>query len=208
MTQKPVPEDAGSNSHSRIKGGKKSKRIKLTVGVRYRALVEQVPAIVYTDSADKIYQTLYINPQLKTITGYDPAEWIADNDLWYKMILPEDRERVMEEYSRTYAAKEPSISEYRIMTRDGRVIWMNDETRLIRDRKGNPLFWQGVMIDITARKQAEEEILRTQKRMEMLVTSSTVMLYTCNAFGDFDATFISDNIYAITGYTKEEFLAK
>jgi PAS domain S-box-containing protein len=85
---------------------------------------------------------------------------------------------------------------------------VSDETRLIRDRKGNALFWQGVMIDITARKQAEEEILRTKKRMEMLVTSSSVMLYTCNAFGDFDATFVSDNIYDITGYTKEEFLSK
>jgi PAS domain S-box-containing protein len=63
-------------------------------------------------------------------------------------------------------------------------------------------------IDITAHKQAEEEIRRAQQRMEMLVTSSTVMLYTCNAFGDFDATFVSDNINVNTGYTKEEFLSK
>jgi len=114
----------------------------------------------------------------------------------------------MEEYSRTYAAKEPSISEYRIITRDGRIIWVSDETRLVRDRKGKPLFWQGIMVDITARKLAEEEIHRAKQRMEMLVTSSTVMLYTCNAFGDFDATFVSDNIHVITGYTKEEFLSK
>jgi PAS domain S-box-containing protein len=208
MPRKSVLRDAGSNSHNRMSPGKKTKRIKLTIGVRYRALVEQIPAIIYSDSADKIYQTLYINPQLKTITGYEPEEWIADNELWSKMILPDDRERVMEEYTRTYAALEPSISEYRIMTRDGRIIWVNDETRLIRDKKGKPLFWQGVMIDITARKRAEEEVRRAQQRMEMLVTSSTVMLYTCNAFGDFDATFVSDNILAITGYTKEEFLSK
>jgi len=62
--------------------------------------------------------------------------------------------------------------------------------------------------DITERKQAEEEICIAKQRMEILVTSSTVMLYTCQAFGDFDATFISDNIYAITGYTNEEFLSK
>ena len=208
MPQEPVPIDMGSNSHSRMKTEKKPKRIKLNVGIRYRALVEQVPAVIYTDSAEKVFQTLYINPQLKTITGYEPEEWIADDDLWYKMILPEDRQRVMEEYTRTYAVQEPSISEYRIVRRDGKVIWVSDETRLIRDKNGKPLFWQGVMIDITARKAAEEEIRRAQQRMEMLVTSSTVMLYTCNAFGDFDATFISDNIYPITGYTKEEFLSK
>jgi PAS domain S-box-containing protein len=208
MPKKPISKDMGSNSHVRSAGRKKPKSIEPTIGERYRALVEQVPAVIYTDSAEKIYQTLYINPQLKTITGYDPAEWLADDDLWEKIVFPDDRERVMEEYSRTYAAKEPSISEYRIITRDGRIIWVSDETRLIRDRRGKPLFWQGVMVDITVRKQAEEEIHRAQQRMEMLVTSSTVMLYTCNAFGDFDATFVSDNLYDITGYTKEEFLAK
>jgi PAS domain S-box-containing protein len=158
--------------------GKKPKKIKLTIGVRYRALVEQIPAIIYTDSAARLFQTLYINPQLKTITGYEPEEWIANNDLWSKMILPDDRERVVEDYTRSFAAKVPFISEYRIMTHDGRVIWVSDEMKLIRDKKGIPLFWQGVMIDITTRKQAEEEIRRAQQRMEMLVTSSTVMLYT------------------------------
>jgi PAS domain S-box-containing protein len=208
MPKKPTLKDMGNNSHGRSAGRKKPKSIEPTIRERYRALVEQVPAVIYTDSAEKIYQTLYINPQLKTITGYDPAEWLADDDLWEKIVFPDDRERVVEEYSRTYAAKEPSISEYRIITRDGRIIWVSDETRLIRDSKGKPLFWQGVMVDITARKQAEEEIHRAQQRMEMLVTSSTVMLYTCNAFADFDATFVSDNLYDITGYTKEEFLAK
>ncbi len=208
MPKKPISKVMGSNIHSRSKGEKKPKSVVSTMEVRYRALVEQVPAIIYTDSAEKIYQTLYINPQLKTITGYDPAEWLADDGLWNKMIYPDDRERVMEEYSRTYAAKEPSLSEYRIITRDGRIIWVSDETRLIRDAKGKPLFWQGVMVDITERKQAEDEVHRAQQRMEMLVTSSTVMHYTCNAFGDFNATFVSENIYIITGYTKEEFLSK
>ncbi len=208
MPRNPLPNDMDSTSHSQMKSGKKPKRIKLTLGVRYRALVEQIPAIIYTDSAEKIFQTLYINPQIKTITGYEPEEWIADNDLWYKMILPDDRERVIQEYTRNFSIKEPFISEYRIMTRDGRIIWVSDEMRLLRDKKGIPLFWQGVMVDITSRKHAEEENHRAQQRMEMLVTSSTVMLYTCNAFGDFDATFVSDNIYAITGFTKEEFLSK
>ena len=208
MPKKPAPIDLGNNSHNRKEGGEKPQDNESSMGIRYRALVEQVPAVIYTDSAEKMAQTLYISPQLKTVTGYDPEEWLADIDLWERMIHPEDRERVLEEYTRTYKANQPSISEYRIITRDGRIIWVSDETRLIRDEKGNPLFWQGVMVDITRRKQAEEEIRRVQQRMEMLVTSSTVMLYTSNAFDDFDATFVSDNIYAITGYTKEEFVSK
>src|SRR4030042_6951418 len=98
MPEKPSQIEKGRNVHARRKVGEKTKSIESTMGVRYRALGEQVPAIIYTDAADKIFQTLYINPQLKTITGYDPEEWLADDDLWYGLIFPEDRERVLEEY--------------------------------------------------------------------------------------------------------------
>ncbi len=205
ITAPPYPDRQAEDEKN---SGKRSKRTKLPVGVRYRALVEQVPAAIYILSPENLYQILYINPQVQTITGYAPEEWIEDEALWSKMVLEEDRQRVMEDFKRCFIAKEPSNSEYRIVRRDGNVIWVNDETRLIRDKKGNPLFWQGVIIDISALKQAEEEVRIAKQRMEMLVTSSTVMLYSCNAFGDYDATFISDNINAITGYTREEFLSK
>src|SRR4030066_564738 len=150
------PSPSSQSTTGRNNRGRKPKGRESSMGVRYRALVEQVPAIIYSDSAENIYETLYINPQLKVVTGYTPEEWIADKDLWREILLPEDRERVLEEYTRTYTSMEPSFSEYRIQTRDGRVIWVSDETRLIRDRKGKPLFWQGVMVDITARKRAEQ----------------------------------------------------
>src|SRR4030042_1834749 len=156
MPEKQLMQGKGRNAQAQRKEGEEDKNIELKMGVRYRALVEQVPAIIYTDSAEQIFHTLYINPQLKTITGYDPQEWIADEGLWSRIIYPEDRERVLEEYTRTYDAMEPSISEYRIVTRNGRVIWVSDEARLIRDRKGKHLFWQGVMVDLTARKHAEQ----------------------------------------------------
>src|SRR4030065_2065416 len=125
MLKKQVLTGTNGSAHDGRKGGQELKSIESTMGVRYRALVEQVPAVIYTDSAEKIYQTLYINPQLKTITGYDPAEWLSDDDLWEKIVFPDDRERVMEEYLRRYTAKVPSISEYRIITRDGRIIWVS-----------------------------------------------------------------------------------
>ena len=174
MPKKPALIDKGGTAHGRRKAGEKTKSIETTMGVRYRALVEQVPAIIYTDSAEKIFQTLYINPQLKTITGYEPEEWITDQDLWSRIILPEDRERVLEEYTRTYTAMEPYFSEYRIKTRKGKVIWVSDETKLIRDRKGKPLFWQGVMIDITARKRAEQIQQAIYRISHAIVTTSSL----------------------------------
>ncbi len=174
MPKKSALKDKGGTAQGRRKAGEKTKGIETIMGVRYRALVEQVPAIIYTDSAEKIFQTLYINPQLKTITGYDPEEWIADKDLWSKIILPEDQERVLEEYTRTYKAMQPSISEYRIKTRNGKVIWVSDETQLIRDRKGKPLFWQGVMIDITSRKRAEQTQQAIYRISHAIVTTTSL----------------------------------
>ncbi len=155
MPQKPALDKKNNNAHHPNEQGEKPLKKEATIDTRYRALVEQVPAVIYTDSATDIFQTLYISPHLKTLTGYDPEEWTTDNDLWEKIIFPDDRERVVEEYTRSYLAKEASISEYRIITRDKRVIWVSDDMRLVRDKEGKPLFWQGVMVDITARKQSE-----------------------------------------------------
>jgi PAS domain S-box-containing protein len=172
MPEKNLLLNGGRNAQGRRKGVKGPKSIESTFGVRYRALVEQVPAVIYTDSAERIYETLYISPQLKSLTGYDPEEWLADIDLWERMIVPEDRQRVLDEYTRTYTAMEPSISQYRIITRDGRIIWVSDETRLVRDRKGKPLFWQGIIVDITARMRAEQ-IQGMTYRISHAVVSTT-----------------------------------
>lgn len=156
MPEMPKKNNQGGTGLSRKKVGEKTHATEQALGVHYRTLVEQVPAIIYTDSAEEFGRTLYISPQLKTFTGYEVEEWIDDPDLWARILHPDDRERVLEEYAYTYQAGLPSISEYRIISRDGRIIWLSDETRLIRDRQGHALFWQGVMVDITWRKRAEQ----------------------------------------------------
>jgi PAS domain S-box-containing protein len=156
MPEKHSLQPQGGTVHQQFKVSARQKRGEPEMEVRYQALVEQVPAIIYTDSAEIIFKTLYISPQLETTTGYTPEEWLADDTLWERIIHPEDRQHVVEEYNRTYAAMLPSRSEYRMYTKDGRVIWVSDETRLVRDRRGKPLFWQGVMIDITARKRSQQ----------------------------------------------------
>jgi PAS domain S-box-containing protein len=174
MPNRSVKKAQGSIKPNQNKAGRRKNPIESSMGVRYRALVEQVPAIIYTDSAEKIYHTIYISPQLKTITGYEPDEWLADDGLWSRIMVEEDRQRVLEEYEETYTAKEPSISEYRLKRRDGRIIWVSDETRLIRDRKGKPLFWQGVMVDITERKRAEQVQQAIYRISHAVVTTSSL----------------------------------
>jgi PAS domain S-box-containing protein len=174
MPNKSTASEKGGTVHRTTKGGWKKPSNGQRLVVRYRGLVEQVPAILYTDSAEEIAQTLYISPQLQTITGYEPKEWIANPGLWSMILHPDDREQVLEEYTRTFTAQMPSISEYRLLTKDGRIIWVSDETRLIRDKQGKPLFWQGVMIDITARKRAEQVQQAIYRISHAVVTTASL----------------------------------
>jgi PAS domain S-box-containing protein/putative nucleotidyltransferase with HDIG domain len=135
---------------------------------RFRALVEQIPAIVYTDSAEQIGQTHYISPQILTIMGYDPEEWAVNNDLWNKVIHPDDRERVLAEYNQTYETGKPFTAEYRMTSNAGQIVWVRDEAVLIRDQSGRPMFWQGIMHDITERKQAEVALEESEERYRRL----------------------------------------
>ena len=147
---------------------KKLPKSEAAVEFRYRAMLEQIPAIIYTDSAGENNQTLYINPQLVAITGYTPEEWIADRELWFKVIHKEDQERVRAENVRTEETGEPFKVEYRLRTRDGQIKWMYDEAWLICDASKKPLFWQGFIIDITDRKHTEMELERRAAELSAL----------------------------------------
>jgi PAS domain S-box-containing protein len=146
------------NYHMHTKHIRKLPKSDAAVELRYRAMLEQIPTIIYTDSVGEFNQTLYINPQVETITGYTPEEWIADRDLWFRIIHKEDQERVWAENLRTEETGEPYKVEYRILTRDGQLKWLHDESWLIRDASSKPLFWQGFIIDITDRKHTEMEL--------------------------------------------------
>ena len=128
------------------------------VEARYRALVEHIPAVTYIDALDRTSSSLYMSPQVEEILGYPPEEWLADPELWVKLLHPEDRERVITEHLRTNESGEPFIEEYRLLARDGLIVWIRDEAVVITDDEGVKRFWQGVMIDITDRKQAEDEV--------------------------------------------------
>jgi diguanylate cyclase (GGDEF)-like protein/PAS domain S-box-containing protein len=125
---------------------------------KYRLLVEQIPVVTYVDAIDRSSTTLYVSPQVEEILGYSPEEWISDPRLWEKLLHPDDRERVLGENLRTNDTGEPFKAEYRLMAKDGRVVWVRDEAALVTDELGRRRFWQGVMVDITERKRAEEQV--------------------------------------------------
>ena len=131
---------------------------------RYRNLVEQVPAVVYIDDVDDISTVLYISPQVEELTGYSQDQHLADPELWVKRLHGEDRERVLAESRRTNETGEPWRIEYRMLRPDGGVVWVRDEAVLLRDEQGRPLCWQGVLLDVTEERRAEETLRRAYDR--------------------------------------------
>ena len=125
---------------------------------RYGALVEHIPAIVYVDLADERMTTTYVSPQIESLLGITPAEYIDDPDLWQAHLHPDDRDGTVAAYMEGQANGEPFTLEYRLVARDGRVLWFSDSAVVVHGPAGEPLYLQGVMLDITKRKEAEEQI--------------------------------------------------
>jgi diguanylate cyclase (GGDEF)-like protein/PAS domain S-box-containing protein len=126
--------------------------------VRYRTLVEQIPAIVYIAGVGETGDWLYVSPQIEAILGYTPEEWLAHSAPFTAFLHPADRERVLAEEAFSGATGEPLRSEFRMVARDGRVVWIRDEAHMVEDDAGRPLLWQGLMSDITDLKKAEEQV--------------------------------------------------
>ncbi len=125
---------------------------------KYGALVEQIPAIVYVDVADANMSTTYVSPQIHAILGYHPQEYIEDPQLWENILHPDDREEAMATYLRGRESGGPFVFEYRLLARDGRTVWFRDSAIVLTDAYGDAEYIQGVMLDITDGKLAEERI--------------------------------------------------
>ena len=118
----------------------------------YRSLVDLVPAITYAEALDT-RRTFSISPQVESILGFTPEEWMGDASRWEGALHPDDVERVVASCARANETLEPWREEYRVIAKDGRVVWIHDQAVLVRGSNGKPLCWQGILVDVTAQRQ-------------------------------------------------------
>jgi diguanylate cyclase (GGDEF)-like protein/PAS domain S-box-containing protein len=125
---------------------------------RYRALVEQLPLVVYIDALDDTSSNIFTSEQIEPLLGYAVDEWRDDPDLFVRTLHPDDRDRVLAAHARTHKTHEPLGIEYRLLARDGGVVYVRDEGVIVLGDEGEPLYLQGYLLDITAERELQEQL--------------------------------------------------
>ncbi|MCX7002011.1 MAG: PAS domain S-box protein, partial [bacterium] len=122
---------------------------------RFCQLAEQLPVISYIVELLPVPHTVYISPQVQALLGFTPAEWLADPALWVRQVAAEDRDLMVAEVARHNHTGQSFFLEYRVLTRDGRIVWLRNSANYQADSAGRLVAVHGVMQDISERKQAD-----------------------------------------------------
>ncbi len=134
---------------------------------RYRTLVERLPAITYIAEMGVSGRWYYVSPQIESILGFSPQEWLADPVSWVNRIHVEDRETALAAERRFQETHEFLQVEYRMIARDGRVLWFRDEAITLQETDPHRFLMQGLMYDITEHKRLEDQLRQAQKMEAM-----------------------------------------
>ena len=179
--------------------------------LRYRTLVEQIPAITFVAMLGDGKNEIYVSPHIEAVLGFPQKEWLENPFLWYTQLHPDDRALWIEEFTRGCATGGPFRAECRFIARDSRIVWLRGEARLIKDEHGRPSFLQGVAYDITESKAAQEATLQeavstAEQRYRDLVELLGAIFWEVDApSGGF--TFVSRGTERILQFSRNRWLA-
>jgi PAS domain S-box-containing protein len=162
---------------------------------RYRHLVEEMPLSLYISALDERSNAIYVSPAIVDLLGYSLAEWRENPRLFEDILHPVDAERVLRAVVASKEQGHPYEAEYRLMCKDGSIVWVQDRAVTVLDPRGRRLHWQGFLVDVTARKQAEA-------RYRTLVEQLPLITYIDSPYSaDEAASYVSPQIEEILGYS-------
>jgi diguanylate cyclase (GGDEF)-like protein/PAS domain S-box-containing protein len=129
---------------------------------KYRGFIENLPVMFYAVEPFPPHTPMYISPAFE-VFGYPLEDWHTKSDIWSKVVHPDDTARIMNQTRIAIKKGEGIDYEYRIIGKDGSIFWIRDRACFIKDEKGKKICWQGIILDITDRKQAEIELERREE---------------------------------------------
>ncbi|HEX2644972.1 MAG TPA: PAS domain-containing protein, partial [Thermoanaerobaculia bacterium] len=130
------------------------------VAQRYRSLIERLDAIFWEADVET-FEFTYVSPRAEPMLGYPMDRWLHEKGFWVRILHPDDRDWVVESCMRATAEGRDNDFVYRAIAADGRLVWLRDMVYVEMDAAGTPRLLRGVMLDITAQMQVENELRRT-----------------------------------------------
>ncbi len=169
---------------------------------KYRALLEQIPAVVFMAYVDRAVSEAYVSPEIEEALGYSREEWLEDPVRWYEHIHPDDKQRWSLEAASMFLSGKPLRSSYRVIARDGHVVWFHCDARMVRHPDGQPWFIHGVAFDISDLK-GTEKALQQERNVVSAILDTVGALVTVL---DLDGRMVRFNraCEVTTGYSLDE----
>src|SRR5215469_7296809 len=192
-------------SWSDITARKAAEEAKATAHARLSQLLTSSPAVIYSYRATGDFAPTFVSENIRDWLGYEPREYLENADFWRSRLHPDELAAVEAESARLFKEGRHT-AEYRFLKKDGTYCWVNDAQQLIRDEKGRPAEVVGSWSEIGERKRAEEAAAAARNRLEYLLAKSPAVIYSFNASGDYEPTFISQSLKDLLGYEPEEYL--
>jgi len=173
---------------------------------RYRGLIDHLPAVLYIDSVDKDGPMVDIGPGIETLLGIPREEWLASSGTWFSFIHPEDRDRVVAASDTCVETGEPFRVEYRSEHRDGGLRWIREEAVLIHDADGDPLYWLGIMLDVTEQVDTQRDLHHLKSTYGALVEQIPAIVYQDATNESWTTVYVSPQITEILGVSPDEWI--
>jgi PAS domain S-box-containing protein/putative nucleotidyltransferase with HDIG domain len=172
---------------------------------RYRRITEGLTDYQYTVRIENGHAAETTQSQGSVVvTGYKPEEFVANPNLWIQMVAQEDRELVTKQVGQILTGKDVPPMEYRIIRKDGETRWVSDTTILFKDASGKLLSYDGVIKDITERKELETQLKQSVAYTRSLIEASLDPLVTISTEGKI--TDVNQATEAVTGKNRSELI--
>ncbi|MBW4564497.1 MAG: PAS domain S-box protein [Mojavia pulchra JT2-VF2] len=176
-------------------------------GQKYRTLVEQIPGVVYISPINTNAEEAYISPQIQQLLGISLEDWQPGLfNSWSNYIHPDDRDRVCQAVKTTISTGEPLNIEYRMITHDGRTIWVRDQANLALYVDGQTQVIQGLVFDISDYKQAEAALQESEARYRAIVEDQTELI--TRILPDGSISFVNEAFCRFFGLKREEIIGQ